>query len=44
MTYLFAAYAAIFGLLFAYLLHLGRRVRQLERRLQGRFDSPAGGA
>lgn len=44
MAYLFFGYAAVFGLLIAYLLYLGRRVEALERRLAGRFDSPAGGA
>lgn len=41
MWYLFAAYAAIFGLIFAYVVRLEARVRQLERRLeQARFDRP----
>lgn len=33
MAYLFAAYAAVLALLFAYLAYLDGRLRSLERRL-----------
>lgn len=44
MAYLFAAYAAVFALLFAYLVYLDGRLRALERRLGGAGEGRGPGA